>query len=66
VTVNPLLDVTLAIQATGSSITLSWPAGTLESSTNIVGPWDAVTGATPPSFTTAPSEPQQFFRVRVQ
>jgi hypothetical protein len=25
-----------------------------------------VTGAAPPSFTTAPSEPQQFFRVRVQ
>jgi fibronectin type 3 domain-containing protein len=66
VTVNPLLDVTLSIQATGSSITLSWPAGTLESSTNIAGPWDPVTGAAPPSFTTAPSEPQQFFRVRVQ
>jgi fibronectin type 3 domain-containing protein len=66
VTVNPLLDVTLAVQYTNGSITLSWPAGTLLSSTNLGTTWDPVSGAAPPSYTTAPTAPRQFFRVRVE
>jgi hypothetical protein len=63
VTVNP--PVTLFIQASAGSLIFDWPFGTLQSATNVVGPWSPVTGATSP-YTNSPSEPQQFFEVNVQ
>jgi hypothetical protein len=63
VTVNP--PVTLFIQASAGSLIFDWPFGTLQSATNVVGPWSPVTGATSP-YTNSPSEPQQFFQVNVQ
>jgi hypothetical protein len=66
VTINPVLDVTLSFQLADGSITLSWPTGTLLSSTNVDGPWDIVVGAAPPSYTTTATGPQKFFRVKVE
>jgi fibronectin type 3 domain-containing protein len=66
VTVNPLLLVTLSIEASSGSVTIGWPGGTLQSATNVVGPWDDVTNAVPPSYQVTPTDPQQFFRVKVQ
>jgi fibronectin type 3 domain-containing protein len=66
VTINPVLDVTLSFQLADGSITLSWPTGTLLSSTNVDGPWDVVVGAAPPSYTTTATGPQKFFRVKVE
>ncbi len=66
VTINPLLNVTLSVQLSNGLVILGWPAGTLVSSTNLSGPWADVTNAVPPSYTTPPSEPQQYFRVRVE
>ena len=63
VTVNP--PVNLSIQASASSLVFNWPYGTLQSATNVAGPWSAVTGVTSP-YTNSPSERQQFFRVKVQ
>src|ERR1035437_9960844 len=64
VTVNALLDVTMTIQASGTNITIGWPSGTLQSATNLLGPWEDVTGAAPPTYNATNSEPQQYFRVR--
>jgi hypothetical protein len=66
VTINPVLNVTLSSHFANGSITLSWPTGTLVSSTNVDGPWDVVIGAAPPSYTPAITGPQQFFRVKVE
>jgi fibronectin type 3 domain-containing protein len=66
VMVNPVLDVTLSFQLANGIITLSWPTGTLLSSTNMDGPWDIVVGAVPPSYATTTTGPQQFFRVKVE
>jgi hypothetical protein len=65
-TVNVLLEITMTIQASGTNITIGWPTGTLQSATNVVGPWEEVTGAAPPSYNATNTEPQQFFRVKVQ
>ena len=63
VTVNP--PVALSIQADGTNVVLNWPGGTLQSATNLAGPWDAVAGASAP-FTLTPTEPQRFYRVLLQ
>ena len=64
VTVNP--PATIAIQsAGGGNVILSWPAGTLQSATNIAGPWGNIGGATSPR-TNAVSSSQEFFRLRLQ
>jgi hypothetical protein len=48
-----------------TNIVLSWPTGNLVSSTNLAGPWDIVGGATSP-YGLTPSEPQRFYRVKVE
>jgi hypothetical protein len=65
-TVNALPEVTMTIQASGSNITIGWSTGTLQSATNVVGPWEEVTGAAPPFYNATNTEPQQFFRVKLQ
>ena len=65
-TVNALPEVTMTIQASGSNITIGWATGTLQSATNVFGPWEDVTGAAPPSYNATNTELQQFFRVKVQ
>jgi beta-galactosidase len=53
------------IKPSGSSIiTITWTNGTLQSATNLVGPWLDLGGVSPYDIT--PTEPQQFFRVKLQ
>jgi fibronectin type 3 domain-containing protein len=58
-------NVTLSVQPTSDGFTIDWPNGTLQSTTNLTGPWQDVTGATAP-FAVTNSLPMQFFRVKVQ
>jgi len=60
-------SVTLSIQVTGSSLTLQWPSGTLESSDHADGGYATVSGANPPSYTTTlTTSGSRFYRVKVQ
>ncbi|MBW8863869.1 MAG: hypothetical protein JF609_02905, partial [Verrucomicrobia bacterium] len=63
VTVNP--PVNFSAQVLSGNFILNWPYGTLQSATNILGPWNNVNGATPP-FTNTPAGPQQFYRIQLQ
>jgi hypothetical protein len=53
-------------QIPGGKIVLTWPYGTLQSATNVTGPYTTtdVPGATSP-FTNTISGPKRFFRVHV-
>jgi hypothetical protein len=62
VAVSP--PVSVSIGTSGSNIVLSWPTGALQSATNLAGPWGDVGGAGSP-FVVTPSEPQRFYRVRL-
>ncbi len=63
VVVNP--PATLAIQALAGSVVLSWPGGTLQSATNLGGPWSDVIGSTSPR-TNPVAASQEFYRIRLQ
>lgn len=63
VTVNP--PATLNIEARTGSIVLSWPGGTLQSATNIIGIWSDVSGAVSPR-TNPVASGQEFYRLRLQ
>ena len=66
-TINALPEeVTMTVQASGSNVTIGWSAGTLMSATNVVGPWSPVPEAAPPSYNVTNTEPQLFFRAKVQ
>ena len=63
---NHFLNTTrVSIASYGSYVVISWPTGTLLSSTNVSGPYTVVSGATSP-YTNAVSGKQKFFRVQVQ
>jgi hypothetical protein len=53
--------VTITIQHSGDNVILTWPAGTLQSSTNVAGPYSNVLGATSP-YTNSVSG-TEFFRI---
>ena len=61
--VNP--PARLVIQFSAGNTVLSWPAGTLQSATNVIGPWGDVSGATSPHTNSAPAL-QEFYRIRLQ
>ncbi len=63
VTVNPPLN--LSAQPLNSSLILAWPFGTLQSATNLTGPWNDIMGAFGP-YTNAANQAQEFFRVKLQ
>ncbi|PWU18169.1 MAG: hypothetical protein C5B50_09690 [Verrucomicrobia bacterium] len=56
VTVNP--PVTVSIQSSPAGLVFSWPYGTLQSATNIFGPWLNLATATSP-FTNPPAQSQE-------
>lgn len=58
-------SVTLSIAKTGNNVTLTWPAGTLQSSTNAAAFYSDLSGATSP-YTIPATNAQRFFRVKVQ
>jgi beta-galactosidase len=62
---TPHPPVSLSIHPTAGALILNWPFGTLESATNVAGPWSVVSNATAP-YTNFLSGPQEFFRVRLQ
>jgi hypothetical protein len=53
--------VTAAVSS--GQLTLTWSAGILQSAGSPIGPWTAVPGATPPSYTTPATASQQYYRV---
>jgi hypothetical protein len=63
VTISPALIFTFRMSS--GNLVFDWPYGTLQSATNISGPWSNVTGATTP-FTNLPVGPQQFYRIQLQ
>lgn len=63
VTVYPPASVTA--DTIDGNIVLDWPGGTLQSATNVAGPWTDVDGATSPR-TNSTSGAQEFFRVKLQ
>jgi hypothetical protein len=48
----------------GKQLTLTWPQGTLQESTNLVGPWITDTNQSP--YTVTPSGSQKYYRVKVK
>ncbi len=63
VTVNPPASVT--IQSLAGNVILSWPGGTLQTATDLSGPWDDVIGAASPRTNPAAAQ-QEFYRLRMQ
>ena len=58
--------VHLAIQTTADHrFQIAWPQGVLLEATNLVGPWTTNIAATSP-FTSSPTLPQKYYRVRLQ
>src|SRR5665213_16058 len=64
---NHFLNTTrLSVSSSGNNLVISWPVGTLQSSTNVSGPYVNVGGATPPFYTNSITGTQKFFRVQLQ
>jgi hypothetical protein len=53
------------IQPLAGSVIVDWPVGTLQSATNLQGPWGDVSGAVPP-HTNPTTAPREFFRIKLQ
>ena len=63
---NHYLNTTrLSVVNAANKIVLTWPTGTLQSSTNISGIYTDVSGATSP-YTNSMAGPQKFYRVQLQ
>jgi hypothetical protein len=55
----------VAFSQQGKNLILTWPAGwSLQSATNVPGPYVDIPGATPPYTNDTPLQQQQFFRLR--
>jgi hypothetical protein len=67
VSVTPVasLPVFMSIRTAGNSIIITWPNGTLQSATNIIGPWQDLGGVVSP-YGITPAGSQQFYRIKVQ
>ncbi len=61
----PTTNVTILIQWSNSVVQLTWPDGTLQSASQITGPFTNVSGATSP-YTLPALEATRFFRVQVR
>jgi hypothetical protein len=57
--------VSLTLTKSGSSLVLTWQAGTLQSASSLSGPWTAVNGATAPYYKVTMGTGQLFFRVQL-
>jgi beta-glucanase (GH16 family) len=60
--VNP---ASLLIQTSTNGLQLVWPAGTIQSATNISGPWNNLGGAASP-YVVIPAGLRQFYRIKFQ
>jgi hypothetical protein len=57
--------ITITTKLSGGTITLSWPAGVLQSATNVTGPWNDVIGFSPITVTPLQGPPRTFYRVHL-
>ena len=57
--------VTLSFTRSGNNLVLSWPQGTLQSASQVTGPYTDMTGVSSP-YSAPLSGPQKYFRVRVR
>jgi PKD repeat protein len=64
VVTNPA-PVTLTVQFTTNQVRLTWPEGTLQLATNVLGPYTNLTGVASP-YTFPPTGTASFFRVKVR
>ena len=62
-TVNP--PAVISIQCSNNMLKATWPSGTLQLATNVLGPWGDVSEATSP-WPITPAAPQQFYRAKLQ
>ena len=62
VVINP--PARLDARSEAGTLILNWPAGTLQSATNVNGPWGDVSGATSPRTNPAVAS-QEFYRLRL-
>jgi hypothetical protein len=58
-------STTLTLTPSGNNLILTWSGGTLLESTNVTGPWTAVSGATSP-YPVNPTGAMKFYRVKLQ
>jgi len=64
---NHFLNTThLTAVISGNTIVVSWPAGTLQSATNVSGPYTNVGGATSPYTNSVSGSSQRFYRAQLQ
>jgi hypothetical protein len=64
---NHFLNTThLTVVISGTNIVVSWPAGTLQSATNVSGPYTNVGGATSPYTNSVSGSSQRFYRAQLQ
>jgi len=64
VVVSNLPPVSLTIQPLSNQSRLSWPVGTLQTATQVTGPYTNITVSSP--YTLTPTGAAQFFRVKVR
>lgn len=62
---HQLAQVQLGFGFANANVSLNWPQGTLLQSSNLTGPWFAVTNASG-SFTVTPTNDSTFFRILLQ
>jgi hypothetical protein len=62
---HQLPQVEIAVGISNANVNLNWPQGTLQQSSNLRGPWFAVTNAAS-SLTIAPTNDSTFFRILLQ
>jgi hypothetical protein len=64
---NHFLNTThLTAVISGTNVVVSWPAGTLQSATNVGGPYTNVGGATSPYTNSVGGSSQRFYRAQLQ
>ena len=62
---NNVTTPSVALTQQANNLVLTWPSGwSLQSATNVPGPYLDIPGATPPYTNNASSGPQRFFRLR--
>lgn len=63
VTIHP--PAVVSLRAAGGDLALQWPHGTLQSASNLAGPWMSLPAATAP-WPITPADQMQFYRVKLQ
>jgi hypothetical protein len=58
-------EVKLVVTVSGNHLTIGWSKGTLESTDDLRGQWQTVSGANPPSYTTAIGTGNRYYRAKL-